>query len=392
MKNIFLFIFFLKTFLSFSQAVNVDPVLGGALIISNANEKKSYKKIKDGQKRIKVIQAFVNVKIREYKELNKKAQRALSQVNSFIRDSKKIVEIGIISKDILDYQVQILDQASRDPKLIALAVKSEKESAKILTELSADVALALKGGTTVLLSANDRREILNRVVNTLRRVRGLSFGVMRRFRWANDANFLQKVMQEYDLGALYLKLDRAGIVGNALPSSTPRKPTRTIKPLPNDTPIETPVEPTINTIEITEINTGKIQEFLISTNKWNSSNVEIVILNEDEEFFFIDIDNDGLPDREIKKEDIKEIDASFVWTPELNQNAINFVDGFWRNNPEDGNVIKDFLLKNNFSADKYSLAGSKIIPNSPFIKYIFKKENGLRKAFTLEELKAFTQS
>ena len=213
-------VFYFLTFLLFSQTRNIDPVLSTAIIVSKSAESSSQKRIKENQKRIQTLQTAINLKVQQYKALNQEAQEALSRVNAVITDSKKLTEIGIIGNDIIDYQKEILELASDDPKLIALALKSQKESTNRIRELSSDVAISLRGGTTILMSANDRREILNRVLTILRQVRGLSFGVLRRFKWANDANFLKKLLQEYDLGALYLKLDRANIINNSLPGNS----------------------------------------------------------------------------------------------------------------------------------------------------------------------------
>jgi len=211
-----LFILVILSF-SYSYSQNTDPEVVAVVVTNDVRRSNEHKKIINEQNSIERAQIVISTQLERIKELNRQAQNSLQTVQSIIRDSRKVVEIGVITTDIFNYQKEILKYAVGDIKLTALAIKSERRATLILSLLAVDIANATKGGENFRFSNSDRLKILNNALTRLRQIRGLSYGVLRKFKWANNGNFLKKILQEYDLADIYTTLNRAEMVQRALP-------------------------------------------------------------------------------------------------------------------------------------------------------------------------------
>lgn len=299
LANIFLF---LNSIVLSSQTVNTDPGVTGAVIANDVRRRAEHSSIIDEQKRIISSQILITANLEQLRMLNERAQNSLKNVQSIIRDSKKIVEIGEITKDIFDYQKAIVEEASGDLKLTAIAIKSQQRAGTILSLLAVDISNATKGGKNFRFSNSDRLNILNNALLRLRQIRGFSYGLLRKFKYASGGRFLRKLLEEYRIDDIYRTLNRAEMVNRSLPNSL-----NGVLRVNNESSTNRPNgNPDINeeAKELLRNNHPVRVSGQARTNAKDIYNDRTEILYQTESTYAIDEDGDGIVDFEVDRETI----------------------------------------------------------------------------------------
>jgi len=180
----FSLLFFCSSYL-FAQTLTVDPVLTGATIVGGVNQNNRLDDMKEKQTAIQHYQALAVTQLAFINTWQKKMYDGLSQVSSVIRDSKKIVEAGMIVNDIISYQLQAAQYAKGNPVLVYFAAKTEADfKTKALDLVLYISTVGLKGGKDMLMDAGQRAELITKVVDDLRVIRGLAYTASRQMYWA----------------------------------------------------------------------------------------------------------------------------------------------------------------------------------------------------------------
>ncbi|CEN52804.1 hypothetical protein [Capnocytophaga canis] len=193
MKNLFILfaLIYSGNIIAQTDRIVIDPALNGALWTTHSIQSSNLKEIKSNEDKIRNFQAIITKKMDDLKKLEEKYQKYLSTVNSVVKNSKDIKYCLELVKDIKKYQGQMFDMAVSDPKLLAIAYKTEVELVTRSVDLSMYIyQMALKGGD-VMLDNKQRTDIILYVVDELRTMRGLAYSVARQMRYAKRGDFLQ---------------------------------------------------------------------------------------------------------------------------------------------------------------------------------------------------------
>lgn len=192
MKNLFILIALIYSGNTVAQRIVIDPALNGALWTTHSIQSSNLKEIKSNEDKIRNFQVIITKKMDDLKKLEEKYQKYLSTVNSVVKNSKDIKYCLDLIKDIKKYQGQMFDMAVSDPKLLAIAYKTEVELVTRSVDLSMYIYhMALKGGDDVMLDNKQRTDIILYVADELRTMRGLAYSVARQMKYARRGNFLQ---------------------------------------------------------------------------------------------------------------------------------------------------------------------------------------------------------
>lgn len=199
MKNVLTLLFLISSKVLFAQAIVFDPAVVSTLVFNHTAQQATLSDIKDSEGEIAAAQKVISLKVAQLKELEQKMYDRLKTVTAVIRDGKDIIFASKIAVDIGEYQRQMLELAGENPALLLVAVKTETA----LVERTADLFTyiytnAIVGGDINLLDNKDRMEIIKHVVDELRIMRGIAYGVARRMRVAARAG-LWNSLNPFDL-------------------------------------------------------------------------------------------------------------------------------------------------------------------------------------------------
>ncbi|GJM64692.1 hypothetical protein [Persicobacter diffluens] len=106
-------------------------------------------------------------------------------VKSVMKDSKSIAEVSKILADIYKYQAEVYKIAKGNAQMMLIAADLEQKSAgRIIDLLDYVNSFVLKEGKENLLDAKERASFIRYVIQELRVIRGVSYGVARRMKTA----------------------------------------------------------------------------------------------------------------------------------------------------------------------------------------------------------------
>jgi hypothetical protein len=126
------------------------------------------------------------------KELEKKMYNSLKNVSIVITGAKDIIYASRIAADIGKYQQQMVEIATGDPILLAVAVKTEAALIQRTADLFTYIyTVAIIGGDINLMNNKERLDIIKHVVRELRIMRGMAYGIVRRMRVARYAGVMK---------------------------------------------------------------------------------------------------------------------------------------------------------------------------------------------------------
>ncbi len=183
-----------------AQKPVIDVTAIGTLWANHSVQVASLKQIQSEQKGIKKLQSTINIKLIQIKALQQTAYESLAIVQKEIKNGKNIIYAGKVSKDIVEYQTKMMDYANGNPVLYGIALKTEIALADRTIDLFLYLANAVKGGKKNLMSNMDRMRIIQNVLDELKIMRGLAYGIYRKVRVASYGSAFKHLLNEYDVG------------------------------------------------------------------------------------------------------------------------------------------------------------------------------------------------
>lgn len=172
----------------FGQQLVFDPTVVSTLVINHTAQQAALSDIKDNEGEIATLQKTITLKMVQIENLQSKMYNSLKSVQSIIGQSKNIIYASAIAKDIGKYQNQMIETAKGDPELMIIAAKTEVELINRTADLFTYIYQVAVVGTDMNLMSNaDRLSLIRHVVDELRVMRGLAYGINRKMRLAKYA-------------------------------------------------------------------------------------------------------------------------------------------------------------------------------------------------------------
>lgn len=197
-----LIILFTFSFLSHglrAQQVVFDPFVLSTLVINHQAQQRTLVDIKNKEGSIAAAQSVIASQMLLIRKLEEKIYKSMSQVTAIVRDSKSIIYAIDIAKDVGVYQAKMMNIAAGDSKLVIVAAKAEAElitrTAALFTYI---YTTAIIGGDINLMDNKQRLDIIRHVIDELRIMRGIAYGICRRMEVAKRAGVL-KTMNPFKL-------------------------------------------------------------------------------------------------------------------------------------------------------------------------------------------------
>ena len=192
MKSKLIFIVLLLASTARAQQLVFDPAVVSTLVVNHTAQQEALKDIKENEAEIATAQKVIAVQMSYIKELEQKMYNSLKNVSIVITGAKDIIYASQIAADIGKYQQQMVEIASGDPILLAVAVKTEAALIKRTADLFTYIyTVAIIGGDFNLMNNKGRLDIIKNVVRELRVMRGLAYGVVRKMRVAKYAGVMK---------------------------------------------------------------------------------------------------------------------------------------------------------------------------------------------------------
>ena len=176
----------------FAQQLVFDPAVVSTLVINHTAQQTALKDIRNSEAEIATAQKVIAVQMSYIKELEQKMYNSLKNVSIIITGAKDIIYASQIAADIGTYQQQMVEIATGDPILLAVAVKTEAALIKRTADLFTYIyTVAIIGGDINLMNNKERLDIIKHVVRELRVMRGMAYGIVRKMRVARYAGVMK---------------------------------------------------------------------------------------------------------------------------------------------------------------------------------------------------------
>lgn len=177
---------------SWAQQVVFDPAVVSTLVINHTAQQTALKDIKNSEAEIATAQKVIAVQMTYIKELEQKMYNGLKNVSMVITGAKDIIYASQIAEDIGQYQQEMVNIATGDPILLAVAVKTEAALIRRTADLFTYIyTVAIIGGDFNLMNNKARLDIIKHVVRELRVMRGMAYGIVRKMRVAKYAGVMK---------------------------------------------------------------------------------------------------------------------------------------------------------------------------------------------------------
>lgn len=177
---------------AWSQQVVFDPAVVSTLVINHTAQQTALKDIKNSEAEIATAQKVIAVQMTYIKELEQKMYNGLKNVSMVITGAKDIIYASQIAEDIGQYQQEMVNIATGDPILLAVAVKTEAALIRRTADLFTYIyTVAIIGGDFNLMNNKARLDIIKHVVRELRVMRGMAYGIVRKMRVAKYAGVMK---------------------------------------------------------------------------------------------------------------------------------------------------------------------------------------------------------
>ena len=175
-----------------AQQLVFDPAVVSTLVLNHTAQQTALKDIKKSEAEIAAAQKVIAVQMIYIKELEQKMYNSLKNVSIVIMGAKDIIYASRIAADIGTYQQQMVEIATGDPILLAVAVKTEAALIQRTADLFTYIyTVAVIGGDINLMNNKERLDIIKHVVRELRIMRGMAYGIVRRMRVARYAGVMK---------------------------------------------------------------------------------------------------------------------------------------------------------------------------------------------------------
>jgi hypothetical protein len=177
-----------------AQQVVFDPAVLSTLVINHEAQQNVLVDIKEKETAIATAQTTIATQMAVIRELKQKVYNSMRNVSAIVRDSRSIIYAIDIAKDIGEYQGKMISMASGDPVLTVVAVQAEAELISRTGALFTFIyTTAIVGGDFNLMDNKQRLDIIRHVVNELRIMRGIAYGIYRRMTIAKRAGILRTI-------------------------------------------------------------------------------------------------------------------------------------------------------------------------------------------------------
>ncbi len=167
-----------------AQQLVWDPLVMSTLVVQHTEQQEKLKEIRSNESRILTAQIYISEKMEQIREINEKMHSRLTTVTSIIKDTKELRYAAQIAADIARYQERMLQLAASNPTLLLVAYQAEKALVDRTANLMIYMYSALVGGEVNMLDNRQRQQILEHVIEELRLMRGMAYGVQRKMRFA----------------------------------------------------------------------------------------------------------------------------------------------------------------------------------------------------------------
>jgi len=175
-----------------AQQLVFDPAVVSTLVVNHTAQQTALEDIKTSETEIATAQKVIAVQMSYIKELEQKMYNSLKNVSIVITGGRDIIYASQIAADIGTYQQQMVEIATGDPILLAVAVKTEAALIQRTADLFTYIyTVAVIGGDFNLMNNKGRLDIIKHVVRELRVMRGLAYGVVRKMRVAKYAGVMK---------------------------------------------------------------------------------------------------------------------------------------------------------------------------------------------------------
>lgn len=196
-----------------SQTLVADPGLYGVLIRNNSVHKTSLNAIKKEQNEIKGLKAKIAGLTANINRIQTKVQRSLTEVKGVVRDGKNVINASVIARDVGDYQSKAFNIARQDATLLLIAYKMQVKLSQRTLDLGTFIISALRGGESNMMTNMERMKIINRVVDELKEMRGIAYGIWIRMKYASYGNKWRAIAEAHNIDLFLLdELERGQIV------------------------------------------------------------------------------------------------------------------------------------------------------------------------------------
>lgn len=176
-----------------AQTVYIDPITTAAMATSAAQLKAEQNKTNQNLSSIAVAQSTIAVQLAAAKELQDKILTGLTSVSDLVKDAVTVKYIIATTEDIVSEISETTVLAAKNPEYTVFARKSANAFYLRATRLSAEVTSVLTGGTTNMMDAGDRQQLLNHIYFELRVLYAEAFSIKYDIKWAVQKGFWNSI-------------------------------------------------------------------------------------------------------------------------------------------------------------------------------------------------------
>lgn len=184
-----------------------DYIALPVMIEIHKSEFKKYKKIRENEIQKLGLETGIRNLHKKVNDLDKKIAKRYTKVIALLQHAGKISYAIEILNDIKNYQKKAIEMVIENPELAGLAIKSEIAILKRLNNVYRFIYLhAAIGGKIHLMSIKERLSVVDRVIDELRIVRGISYGIYVKMKYALKGDLFKEYRKEYNIKSYTLDL------------------------------------------------------------------------------------------------------------------------------------------------------------------------------------------
>ena len=190
MKKLTLILVLFFPFQLLAQTKQFDIPNVEAKVAQSKKLKTKHDDLRDNQIVSTATQTVAESEGKKFKDKVRDIHSRLIKIGGILKDAQKLAQALKIIDDIIDYQGDIVDIVSDDPKLIVFAVNSQSLIVKRATQLSKFIMLIpVQYNDWNVISDTDRKDMLHHIITELRVIRGNAYGLKNQLKYAKNYNY-----------------------------------------------------------------------------------------------------------------------------------------------------------------------------------------------------------
>lgn len=194
MRLIFLFCVGLFSQLNVIAQVYVDPTTSAAILSTGSAHNRALDKTNEQLTLIQRGQLAVTGQLTVANDLQNKIYIGLTEVSGAVKSLMGVKQASDYVIKIYDNVRKTIEVAQDDPVLLLFAERNARDFQARAVELSATISgFALQGGKTNMMDAGERAKIIKYVVDELRLLNGLAYGMHRSMYYARMNGILRSL-------------------------------------------------------------------------------------------------------------------------------------------------------------------------------------------------------